>query len=208
MPTLDLSRIAELISPFCSSTSLHQQQQLSDYLDLLVRWNSKTNLTAIRDPEEIVTRHFGESLFMATHLPACKTLLDLGSGAGFPGLPIQIFLPALSVTLAESQNKKAAFLREAIRHLGLRTEVWADRVENMPALRRFDAVVLRAVDNPLKALELAHLHVSPAGAVMLLTSGSPLEGSGIALPNSRSRQLEFFVRRERAKIVPRGTEES
>jgi 16S rRNA (guanine527-N7)-methyltransferase len=93
--------------------------QLSAYLDLLLKWNARTNLTAIRDPEEIVRRHFGESLFAGVHLAAKlsseATLLDLGSGAGFPGLPIQLLLPGLQVTLAESQNKKATFLREAVR---------------------------------------------------------------------------------------------
>lgn len=208
MPTLNLSRIAELISPFCSSITMYQQQQLSDYLDLLVRWNSKTNLTSIRDPEEMVVRHFGESLFIATHLPTCKTLLDLGSGAGFPGLPIQIFLPDLTVTLAESQNKKATFLREVVRHLGLRTEVWADRAENMPPLRRFDAIVLRAVDNPLKALELARRRVSSTGVVMLLTSGGERKNNSIPLPNSSSSQLQFFTQKRAAETVPRETEGS
>src|SRR6202021_2800782 len=102
--------------------------QLSLSPDLLLKWNSRTNLTAIRDPEEIVRRHFGESLFTGTQLPEATTLLDFGSGAGFPGLPIQLLLPNLQVTLAESQNKKATFLREVIRTLGLRTEVWAARV--------------------------------------------------------------------------------
>lgn len=187
---------------------MYQQQQLSDYLDLLLKWNSKTNLTAIRDPEDIVTRHFGESLFMAAHLPACETLLDLGSGAGFPGLPIQIFLPELSVTLAESQNKKATFLREVVRHLSLRTEVWADRAENMPPLRRFDAVVLRAVDNPLKALKLAQRLVSPVGIVMLLTSGIDENSNSIPLPHSSSRRLQLFTQGRAVESVPRETKES
>ena len=98
-------------------------QQLSAYLDLLLKWNARTNLTAIREPEEIVRRHFGESLFAGTAarrsaLRRDASLLDFGSGAGFPGLPIQLLLPDLRVTLAESQGKKASFLREAVRTLG------------------------------------------------------------------------------------------
>ena len=73
-------------------------------------------------------------------------MLDFGSGAGFPGIPIAICRPEITVTLAESQGKKAAFLREAVRTLGLKAEVWADRVEAMPQERVFDAVILRAVD--------------------------------------------------------------
>jgi 16S rRNA (guanine527-N7)-methyltransferase len=121
--------------------------QLVVYLELLLKWNERTNLTAIREPEGIVRRHFGESLFVGSHVGECATLLDFGSGAGFPGLPIQLMRPDVQVTLAESQGKKAAFLREAVRALGLRTEVWAGRVEAMPAGRQFDVVAMRAVDN-------------------------------------------------------------
>src|SRR5260370_9522 len=116
--------------------------KLSPDPDLLLKWNARTNLTAIRDPEEIVRRHFGESLFAARHLnpttpdPSPMTLLDFGSGAGFPGLPIALLRPDLQVTLAESQNKKAAFLREAVRTLILpNVEVWDARVEALPANR-------------------------------------------------------------------------
>ena len=120
--------------------------QLAVYLELILKWNARTNLTAIRSPDEIVRRHFGESLFVGTRLGRCGTLLDFGSGAGFPGIPIQLMRPDVAVTLAESQGKKAAFLREAVRTLELTTEVWAARVEAMPAERRFDVVALRAVD--------------------------------------------------------------
>lgn len=125
----------------------HIHAQLAAYLELILKWNARTNLTAIRTPEEIVRRHFGESLFVGTHLVKCKTLLDFGSGAGFPGIPIQLLHPKIAVTLAESQGKKAAFLREAIRTLNLPTEVWSARVESMPPARQFDTVVLRAVDD-------------------------------------------------------------
>ena len=117
------------------------------YLDLIMKWNARTNLTGIRTPEEIVRRHFGESLLVGAHVGACGTLLDFGSGAGFPGVPIQLLRPDVQVTLAESQGKKAAFLNEVVRRLGLQSEVWAGRVEAMPATQRFDVVVLRAVDD-------------------------------------------------------------
>ena len=123
MATLPSRRIAELIAPYYETPSDALLEQLSAYLDLLVRWNTRLNLTAIREPEEIVERHFGESLFTARHLPSGETLLDFGSGAGFPGLPIQLALPWLRVTLAESQKKKSSFLREAVRVLGFSTEV-------------------------------------------------------------------------------------
>ncbi len=101
-------------------------EQFEAYLALLMKWNARMNLTAARKPEEIVRRHFVESIFAARQIPKqAKTLLDFGSGAGFPGIPIAICRPKIGVTLAESQGKKAAFLREAVRTLGLRAEVWA-----------------------------------------------------------------------------------
>src|SRR5260370_30861586 len=92
MPTLSEFAIANLVTPYLSLSDIPGTllPQLSTYLDLLLKWNARTNLTAIRDPEEIVRRHFGESLFAARHLGSCDTLLDLGSGAGFPGLPIAL----------------------------------------------------------------------------------------------------------------------
>jgi 16S rRNA (guanine527-N7)-methyltransferase len=97
-----------------------QSQAFEDYLSLLLRWNARVNLTAIRDQEGILRRHFVESIACARALPAgVRSLLDFGSGAGFPGIPIALCRPEIAVTLAESQGKKAAFLREAVRQLGL-----------------------------------------------------------------------------------------
>ena len=138
--------IGRLLEPYVGSVEPELGSQLLIYLELILKWNARMNLTAIRDPEEIVRRHFGESLFVGAHLGECGTLLDFGSGAGFPGVPIQLLRPDVQVTLAESQGKKASFLREVVRVLGLRAEVWAARVEEMPVGRRFDVVAMRAVD--------------------------------------------------------------
>src|ERR1041384_6689026 len=143
-------RLTELLQPFLgvnresrgpSSLARDQIQYISTYIDLLLRWNTRINLTAVRDPEEIVTRHFGESLFAARHLfppensrphpgaPGFASfakpgidgsadlsgLLDLSSGAGFPGIPIKLWAPHLHVILIESNQKKATFLREVCR---------------------------------------------------------------------------------------------
>jgi 16S rRNA (guanine527-N7)-methyltransferase len=164
--------------------------QLSAYLDLLVKWNARTNLTAIREPEEMVRRHFGESLFAGVQLGARlregATVLDFGSGAGFPGLPIQLLRPELRVTLAESQGKKASFLREAVRTLGLASEVWAGRVEAMPVVkgvaRRFDAVTLRAVDNMQQAVAEACQRVAPGGWLVTLSTETVPEAECLPLP--------------------------
>src|SRR5271169_3984978 len=100
---LDAGRIATLLQPFLPDVSPELAGQLHTYLDLLLRWNARINLTAVRDPEQIVTRHFGESLFAARVLRdagvlaaptgADLTLADVGSGAGFPGVPIKLLVP-------------------------------------------------------------------------------------------------------------------
>ena len=190
MPTLTPPQIATLLTPYLEDEGTNAlYPQLSTYLDLLLRWNARTNLTAIRDPEEIVRRHFGESLFAGRHIPpGTRTLLDFGSGAGFPGLPIQLLRPELTVTLAESQNKKATFLREVVRTLGLRTEVWAARVEDMDAERRFEVVAMRAVDDMATAGPAARSRIAPGGQLLLLTTApqAPAAGTTTPLPNSQT----------------------
>lgn len=180
MATLPESRIADLLADYYPAPSPLLLSRLSTYLDLLVKWNARTNLTAIRAPEEMVRRHFGESLFASLHLPKSNTLLDLGSGAGFPGLPIQLVCPDLRVTLAESQNKKAAFLREVVRTLGLPTTVWGQRSEMLPLGANFDVVTLRAVDNSAAALLEARCRLAPGGRILHLT-GEAGEGSAESL---------------------------
>ena len=194
MATLSESTIAALLAPYhAGDVSPALYGQLSVYLDLLLKWNARTNLTAIRDPEEIVRRHFGESLFAGQHMAKCRTLLDFGSGAGFPGLPIQLLHPEIAVTLAESQNKKATFLREVVRTLGLKTEVWSARVEAMPTDRKFDAVALRAVDNMEVALPAAVQRIADGGQLVLLTTSGlvPEGGRELPLPNSASGALHL-----------------
>lgn len=147
--------------------------QFDDYLDLLLKWNSKLNLTAIREPEAIIRRHFVECIQCAQVLPAVPAgseLLDFGSGAGFPGVPIAICRPELRVTLAESQGKKASFLREVVRSLSLTAEVYGGRVEEMPVERRFAIVTLRAVDKMVEACRSALRRVSSGGYVVLFTT--------------------------------------
>jgi 16S rRNA (guanine527-N7)-methyltransferase len=196
MATLPESTIISLLKPYLSPTETVPDAlytQLSAYLDLLLKWNSRTNLTAVRTPEEIVQRHFGESLFAGRHLGPYSTLLDFGSGAGFPGLPIAILRPDLSVTLAESQNKKATFLREVVRSLRLSVEIWPARVETMPESRKFDIVTLRAVDNMPAAIAAASPRASHD--LLLLTAAPPLLPSTfstyptIPIPGAQSTTL-------------------
>ncbi len=197
MAALTAARIADCLSPYLGSVATPPQlfEQLSAYLDLLLKWNARTNLTAVHDPEAIVTRHFGESLFLAAHVPAgIQTVLDLGSGAGFPGLPLQLLRPDLTVTLAESQHKKSAFLREVIRSLHLTAKVHAGRAEDLVETQSFDLVTLRAVDKMQKALRLAGALGSQH--LVLTTHAELLSEPGIraqyVLPSSKEGVLVLF----------------
>jgi len=202
---MDTARIAELLQPFFAASpapapedlsfrtgfspeesaflSESQLKQISTYIDILLRWNARINLTSVRKPEEIVTRHFGESLFAARCLlphgrssaDANARLIDVGSGAGFPGLPIKIFAPALHLALIESNHKKVAFLREVIRFLTLTDiDVFTGRGEEYNGALA-DVVTLRAVERFEAALPAAARLVAPGGRLALLIGEAQLD---------------------------------
>lgn len=178
---MHLARIAELLAPFlCAPLSEQQLGQLAAYLEILHRWNARMNLTAVRDPEQVVTRHFGESLFAAQNLfpsgltPHDSHLADIGSGAGFPGLPIKIWAPELPVVLIESQNKKATFLREVIRALELPDiTVSTSRAEDYRLAvsgtkRPMTTITLRAVEKFDRILPVAARLAQPGRLALLI----------------------------------------
>src|ERR1700733_4083070 len=139
--------------------------QLYQHYELLLRWNERMNLTTVKPGSETVIRHYCESLFFGAHLPASEdkiSVLDLGSGAGFPGIPMAIFRPGWHVTLVEASQRKAVFLRESSRHLGNVT-VRAKRIEN--TAERGDWVVTRAVQ-PTEVLAAA-FRLAPGIGLML-----------------------------------------
>src|SRR5580692_5754895 len=298
------ARIAELLQPFVGSSphatagrpsepatagegpavlSPAQLHHISTYINILLRWNARINLTAIRDPEEIVTRHFGESLFAARHLfpeeaiharvetgdspiysrrrlavtvnpaaerrqnaahgasrgsaaPATEApkgrktspvnnltraperlanderpsanarlanvrLADLGSGAGFPGIPVKLWAPHIALTLIESNQKKTAFLREIVRALTLTNvnvfparaqELLRQRPDDNPTAKgstgqpgdqsAFELVTLRAVERFADVLPIAASLVSPGGRLALLVGASQLHQAQTSLP--------------------------
>jgi len=239
------ARIAELLEPYLQPQgpkpaadaprlAAGDLQHISTYIDILLRWNARINLTAIRDEEQIVTRHFGESFFAARRLfphaarlgmaaleagpqPALasrtgpaerssaaairkgghsqgderedsrtiwdgalapevdgrrpKTVADLGSGAGFPGFPLKLWAPQISLTLIESNHKKAAFLREVARALTLTDiNILALRAESLD--QKFDLVTLRAVERFEAILPIAARLLAPSGRLALLISSA------------------------------------
>ncbi len=135
-----------------------QVQQIQLYIKILLTWNDKINLTAIRDPLEILNRHFCESMYAATAVPVENgRLADVGSGGGFPGLPLKILRPELQVFLIESNVKKATFLAEVIRELGLQgARVLVSRYEELAEeVAPLDFVCSRALGEFAPFLEWA-----------------------------------------------------
>ena len=150
-------------------------QKFESYLSLILRWNARLNLTSLRTEDAIISIHLDESIACGRVLPpGISKLLDFGSGAGLPGIPIALCRPEISVTLAESQGKKAAFLQEAVRVLGIGAKVHAGRAEALRTV--FDCVVLRAVDKMPMAVAAAARLAGPNGWLVLMTTENQLDG--------------------------------
>jgi 16S rRNA (guanine527-N7)-methyltransferase len=143
------------------------------YLALLDRWNRTYNLTAIRDPREMVGKHLLDSLAMHAYLGA-GSLADLGAGAGLPGIPLAIAKPALQVTLVESNGKKARFLREAVRTLGLaNARVAESRAESLDEPGAYDAITARALATLPLIIELGGHLLKPGGRLLAMKGTVP-----------------------------------
>lgn len=181
MSRMDQTRIAALLEPMVVAEEY--LERIWTYLELLLKWNARMNLTAVRDPEEIVRRHFGESLFAGVELfpdpQAGGTLADVGSGAGFPGLPIAIVRPNVTVTLIEAHGKKATFLKEVVRSTGLQN-VRVAQVRAHEYDGRAEVVTIRAVEEFASILRFSARIVGEGGALACLV-GSPqiIEGEGV-----------------------------
>lgn len=189
---LDDAAIMGKLAPFRLDLSANQLAQLSRYLRLLLRWNRAINLTSIREPTEIVTRHFGESMYLAKFAALRGILLDVGSGAGFPGLALKIAVPELSVVLLEPVAKKRAFLKEVARDCGLTgVDVRSERVDEFGAARpaSADAVTMRAVGSFHTVLKAVSKCLAPEGVLYLWLTHP--EARRLAAENSDFGRLEW-----------------
>jgi 16S rRNA (guanine527-N7)-methyltransferase len=189
------------VAPLDSETA----SKFEAYLSLILRWNRRLNLTSLRTEDAIISIHLTESIACARAIPSdVKILLDFGSGAGLPGIPIALCRPEIGVTLAESQGRKAAFLQEAIRLLRIAVKVYSGRAEKIEAV--FDCVTLRAVDKMPEAVCAAAKLVAPGGWLLPMTTNAGLAvlqaAAGAeftwprqaALPGSTERIVAFGVR--------------
>ena len=150
--------------------------KLAAYLELVEKWNRVHNLTAVREPSQMVTLHLLDSLSIAPHVATAATLLDVGTGAGLPGIPLAIARPSMRVTLLDSSHKKCAFLQQAKTELALaNVEVVCDRVENWKPAQRFDVVVSRAFSDLVDFVEQAKHLVAPGGRLMAMKGVYPFE---------------------------------
>jgi 16S rRNA (guanine527-N7)-methyltransferase len=199
----DDSQIAEVLRPYyAESLSGHFCDQVRSYIDLLLRWNRRMSLTTVTDQLQVLRFHFGESLFAIAQVPIRNgRLADVGSGAGFPAVPIRMALEAIHITLIESNRKKFAFLSEAVRELGLASvDVHPIRMEDMQGQKcGFDFVTARAVAIDDAFLEWAAKNLKPGGNVVLwLGNDDSMQVSlaerfnwrpAIKIPNSERRFL-------------------
>ena len=165
------------------------QQRLLDYIALIEKWNRVYNLTAIREPEKMVSHHLLDSLAVAPHLHA-KRLLDVGSGAGLPGIPLALAKPDTHVTLLDSNHKKAAFLNQAVIELKLKNaEVCSERVESWQTQNRFDVIISRAFSDMGEFVRITRHLLAPGGMFAAMKGLHPYEEIDKLPPGCKVQQV-------------------
>ena len=170
------SRLAEGLAEMGIALDAPAQAKLVAYLRLIEKWNKVHNLTAVREPERMVVLHLLDSLSLLPHVAGARTLLDVGAGAGLPGIPLAIACPDLAVTLLDASHKKATFLRQAKAELSLaNVEVACERVEKWHPAAPFDLVVSRAFAELAEFVEQARHLVAPGGAMLAMKGVHPFE---------------------------------
>lgn len=165
-----------LLKRYIPSASNEQCDQFNAYYQLLIDWNSRMNLTAITDPEEVVKKHFLDSLSAMPYIPTGATVADIGTGAGFPGIPLLIMRPDIQLTLVDALQKRVLFLKKVCEELNLKAECLHMRAEDfgrLPAFREhFDCCVSRAVSSLPVLLELT-IPVLKVGGNSICYKGNP-----------------------------------
>ena len=209
MHNISTARIAKELEPYGLNANEILCSQIRSYIEILLAWNRKMSLTAVTDSVEIVRFHFGESIFALTvGAVSDGRLADVGSGAGFPGLPIRLACPSIHLTMIESNIKKCTFLREVSRKLGVDGDVRVlnGRIEDLPPPsssedERFDFISARAVGDFDALLAFARKFLAEKGRLVLWIGQEDAEmlakdhsaqwewSDPILIPNSSRRNL-------------------
>jgi len=169
-----LEKLAEGLAALPLELSDRVQRQLIDFLHLLVKWNRAYNLTAVRQPEQMVTRHLLDSLVIGPYLQG-RRILDVGTGAGLPGIPLALAYPACRFTLLDSNGKKIRFVTQVVAELGLENvDVVQSRVEAYQPVSRFDTITARAYSSIEELVEqTAHL-LAEGGQYLIMKGAYPV----------------------------------
>ena len=174
-PAADWRRLVEWCSAHGAVITDGQLDQLRAYFDVLQIWNRKLALVSQSEPAQIICKHFADSLFVASHCPEDEPIVDLGSGAGFPGLPIAIARPNSRVCLIESRGKKASFLEFASQSAAIRNAVILNRRIESVVIERsfrgsFAVAIGRALTTAPRFFELAQGFLRPGGRTLAMRS--------------------------------------
>jgi 16S rRNA (guanine527-N7)-methyltransferase len=166
-----LDKLAEGLAALSLNLNDHVKHQLIDFLHLLVKWNRAYNLTAVRQPEQMVTRHLLDSLVIGPYLQGPR-ILDVGTGAGLPGIPLALAYPDYQFTLLDSNGKKIRFVTQVVAELGLvNVDVVQSRVEAYQAKSRFDTITARAYSS-IEELVKQTGHLLAEGGQYLIMKGA------------------------------------
>lgn len=189
------SRIAEGLAAMGSGLPEAANAKLAAHLELIAKWNRVHNLTAVRETDQMVVLHVLDSLSLLPHVAQAKALLDVGSGAGLPGIPIAIARPEVCVTLLDSSHKKCSFLRQVKTELALdNVEIVCERVEAWKPAQQFDAVVSRAFSDLADFVEQARHLVAPHGTLIAMKGVHPFdEIARVPATHRVARVLEIQV---------------
>lgn len=180
---LEQSRVGAELGAAGITVSAEELRRLTGYLNLLVKWNRVYNLTGIQEAGELVGRHLVESLALAPLLRGSR-IVDVGTGAGLPGIPLSIVRPEPRIVLVESRAKRVRFLRHVVGALRLaNVEVRHARVEDLRDEKPFDTVLARAVAPPAELIEMT-AHLLAEGSVLVLLTAARLESEWRALAES------------------------
>lgn len=184
------SQLAQGLAELGVELAPSAEEQLLRYVALLAKWNRVYNLTGVREPTRMLAYHVLDSLAVVPHV-AARTVLDVGSGAGLPGIPLAVALPQTRVTLLEARHKKAAFLRQAAIELALgNVEVVCERAERWHPQQRFELVISRAFGDLARLAAAAGSHVAPGGTLAAMCSARALPEGASCPPGFRLRRVQ------------------